>query len=157
MEIRLTPSRIIPAVAVFAAALYFGVFARYYLSSLQSAHLGYKALFAVGFGYLGLGLACFICSSWMDVALRAGAAWRQRLRRAIVVLVHGQTDCGPFRVISLQSGNEMARFTTAEDAFAWADGSPVLNPPQGARYEVHNMAGDTIGHPKRSDPCKCSA
>lgn len=137
--------------------MWFGLFAQRNLSPLQSAHPGLRLMFALGMAYIGVAVAVFICSRWMDAALRICADGRQRLRRALVVLVHGQADCGPFRVISLRSGSEMARFTTAEDAFAWANGSPVLSGAQGVRYEVRNMAGDVIGRPKPSDPCRCSA
>lgn len=143
------PLRFIFALAFVVAAIWIGAFAQSELPHLHWAKfptiMTTCLVAACGAVLIGAGL--------IDALLRVLHAGIERARRAVIALLYGTDSGGPYRVISLRSGNEVARFICAEDALAWAVYRRRVEGPHGPLYEVRNVYGDPVPAANRCSDC----
>lgn len=143
------PLRFISALAFFAASIWTGA---YMESDLPHFHWA-KFPTILTSCLVGAAGAVLIGAGLIDALLRVLLAGIERVRRALIAFFYGTASGGPYRVISLRTDNEVARFICADDALAWAVYRQRVEGPHGPLYEVRNVYGDrvTSGAPKCSD------
>lgn len=134
------PLRFISALAFFAAAIWIGAFMG---SELPHFHWA-KFPTILTTCLAGAGGAAMIGAGVIDGLLRLLHAGIERARRAVITILYGADSSGPYRVISLRSDNEVARFICADDALAWAVYRQRVEGPHGPGYEVRNIYGDPV-------------
>lgn len=143
------PLRFIFALAFVVASIWIGAFIK---SDLPHFHwAGFPTILtacvvaACGAVLIGAGL--------IDAPLRVVHAAIERVRRALMQILFGTASGGPYRVISLRSGNEVARFICADDALAWAVYRQRVEGPHGPLYEVRNVYGDRVTNTPKCPDC----
>lgn len=130
-------TRIIAAMVFFVAGIWCGAFAEAQLPVFHWARFP-ALLTGIAFAVTS---AAVIGYGALDAAFRLPAA----LWHAVMGFIFGEANAGPYRVISLRSGNEVARFITASDAIDWAASRRRMEGPHGPAYEVRDRADNVVG------------